>query len=443
MGNPDFDIVVVGAGAAGLMAAIQAGRGARTRGAKSGEAGGIPPRILVLDGARSPGAKILVAGGGRCNVTHCEVSAADFAGASRNSIAKVLRELPVAETIDFFRGIGVELKREPTGKLFPITDQARTVLDALLRAAREAGVQLLYPRRVKAISPAAQGFTLSGEWGELAARRVILAAGGQALPKSGSDGSGYSLARALGHTTTATIFPSLVPLLVPEEHWLPAVQGIAVPARIEIRAGSGKRLASFRGDLLCTHFGLSGPVVLDASRHFLAARQGDPQTRFVVAFLPDATVEGLTLELANLARRSLGRWLAEKLPDRLADALLRSAGLDPAANALRLKKEERQALLRALLEHEIPVTGDRGFVHAEATAGGIPLDQIRLETLESRLCSGLHLCGEILDVDGRIGGFNFQWAWASGTVAGRSAIARLAAVADGATAAHGAGRTPN
>ena len=409
------DLAIVGAGAAGLMAAIQAGRSAPGK------------RILLLDGARSLGAKILVAGGGRCNVTHYEVSADDFAGSSRNSIAKVLRELPVPATGDFFRGLGVELKREPTGKLFPATDQARTVLEALLRATREAGVKLLYPRRVTAIRRAGAGFVLTGEWGEVTARRVILAAGGQALPKSGSDGSGYALARALGNTTTATIFPALVPLIVPDDHWLRTVQGIAVPARIEVRAGTGKRLAAFRGDLLCTHFGLSGPVVLDASRHYLAARQTDRQARFVVAFLPDATAEGLTGELANLARRSLGRWLAEKLPDRLADALLASAGLDPAANALRLKKEERQALLRALLEHEIPITGDRGFVHAEATAGGIPLDQVRLETMESRLCPGLHLCGELLDVDGRIGGFNFQWAWASGTVAGRGAAAALGA----------------
>ena len=408
------DLVVLGAGAAGLMAAIQAAR----------EAPGL--RILLLDGARSPGAKILVAGGGRCNVTHFEVEASDFAGSSRNAIAKVLRELPVAATIDFFRGIGVELKREPTGKLFPVTDKARTVLEALLRAAREAGVKLLYPRRVTAIRSGSQGFALGGDWGEVQARRVILAAGGQALPKSGSDGSGFALARALGHTTTATIFPSLVPLVVPEKHWLRTVPGIAVPARIEIRAGSGKRLAAFRGDLLCTHFGLSGPVVLDASRHFLAARQADSTARFIVGFLPDAAAENLVLELANLGRRSLGRWLAEKLPDRLADALLASAGLDPAGNALRLKRQERQALLAALLEQEIPVTGDRGFVHAEATAGGIPLDQLRLETMESRPCPGLHLCGEILDVDGRIGGFNFQWAWASGAVAGRAAATAAA-----------------
>jgi predicted Rossmann fold flavoprotein len=416
----EVDLAIVGAGAAGLMAAIQAARAAPGR------------TVLVLDGARSLGAKILVAGGGRCNVTHGEVSADDFAGSSRNAIAKVLRELPVPATIDFFREIGVALKREPTGKLFPVTDQARTVLEALLRASRDAGVKLLYPRRATQITRTASGFTVSGDWGEVASRRVILAAGGQALPKSGSDGAGYALARALGHTTTAAIFPSLVPLVVPDDHWLRTVQGIAVPARIEVRAGTGKRLAAFRGDLLCTHFGLSGPVVLDASRHFLAARQADPQARFVVAFLPDATAENLVLELLNLSRRSLGRWLAEKLPDRLADALIVSAGLDPADNALHLKKEGRQALLRALLEHEIPIVGDRGFVHAEATAGGIPLGQIRLETMESRLCPGLHLCGELLDVDGRIGGFNFQWAWASGTVAGRAAAAGQVAGCDAA-----------
>jgi predicted Rossmann fold flavoprotein len=416
------DLVIVGAGAAGLMAAIQAARTAPAM------------RVLLLDGARSIGAKILVAGGGRCNVTHFEVSADDFAGSSRNAIAKVLRELPVPDTVRFFRELGVELKREATGKLFPVTDQARTVLQALLDAAREAGVELLYPRKVTSLLRSAAGFTLSGEWGELSARRVILAAGGQALPKSGSDGSGYALARAVGHTTTPTVFPSLVPLVVPEGHWLRTVSGIALPARIEVRSGRGRRLASFSGDLLCTHFGLSGPVVLDASRHFLAARQGDPEARFAVAFLPDATAESLALELGQPGRRSLGRWLAEKLPDRLADALVRSAGLDPSGNTLRLKRKERRALVTALVEQEVPIVGDRGFVHAEATAGGIPLEQVRPETMESRSSPGLHLCGEILDVDGRIGGFNFQWAWASGTVAGRAAGR---AVAPGAAATRG------
>jgi predicted Rossmann fold flavoprotein len=408
------DLAVVGAGAAGLMAAIQASRTA-------------PLRIVAFDGARTLGAKILVAGGGRCNVTHHEVTAADYAGSTPPAIARILRAFPLPETVDFFRRLGVELKREPTGKLFPVTGRARTVLDALLAAARSGGVELRHPCRVESIERVDGGFRLRGAWGELSARRVILAAGGQALPRSGSDGAGYTLARALGHRTTATIFPALVPLLLPEGHFLRALPGVATPARLEVRAASGRRLGRWEGDLLCTHFGLSGPVVLDASRHLLAARQQDAATKLVISFLPASTPDSLTSELAGLGRRSFGRWLAGRLPDRLAAALVRSAGLDPDATALRLPRESRRALVTALLEQEVPVAGDRGFAHAEATAGGVPLAEVKLDSLESRRCPGLHLCGELLDVDGRIGGFNFQWAWSSGAVAGRAAARLLAA----------------
>ncbi len=407
------DLAIVGAGAAGLMAAIQAARAAP----------GL--RIALLDGARTLGAKILVAGGGRCNVTHHEVSAEDFAGSTRPAIAKVLRQLPVAATIEFFRELGVELKREPSGKLFPVTDRARTVLDALLATARAAGVALRFPHRIATIEPFEKGFQLRGDWGELLARRVVLAAGGRALPKSGSDGAGVALARALGHEPTDAVLPALVPLVVPEGHWLTGLSGIAAPARVEVRSAAGKRLIAFRGDLLCAHFGLSGPVVLDVSRYFLAARRRDAGARLVVSFLPAASVESIEGELRALGRRTLGTWLSGKLPDRLAAALLAEAGLDGATTTLRLTREQRRRLCGSLLAHEVPIAGDRGFVHAEATAGGVPLDQVRLDSMESRRCPGLHLCGELLDVDGRIGGFNFQWAWASGAVAGRGAARAL------------------
>lgn len=408
------DLAIVGAGAAGLMAAIQAARAAP----------GIS--IVLLDGARTLGAKILVAGGGRCNVTHHEVRPEDFCGGSRKAIAQVLRQLPVAATVEFFRELGVELKREETGKLFPVTDRARTVLDALLRAARSAAATIRFPFRVTSVVPEEKSFQLRGESGALVASRVILATGGRALPKSGSDGGGYELARSLGHSLTPRVFPALVPLRLPEGHFLRELSGIAVEARLEVRAGSGRRLSTHRGALLCTHFGISGPVVLDASRHFLAARFADPEAMLVASFLPDETREDVDRELQQLGRKTLQSWLSDRLPDRLGQALATEAGTGTPFYGNQLPRDLRRRVLELLLESVLPVAGDRGFEHAEATAGGVPLDEVRLATLESRRCPGLHLCGELLDVDGRIGGFNFQWAWASGTVAGRGAAAVLA-----------------
>src|SRR5215813_11972402 len=188
-------IVIIGAGAAGLMSAIWAGRT-------------FPDRsIVVLDSAKKLGAKILVSGGGRCNVTHDEVDEQAYAGSSRNAIKKVLRRFDVPQTVAFFRELGVMLKREETGKLFPVTDSARSVLDALLSAARTANVMIKHPYRVEAVEKCGDKFVVAGPWGQLEADRVVLATGGQSLPKTGSDGHGYAIARALGHHVTRRIFP--------------------------------------------------------------------------------------------------------------------------------------------------------------------------------------------------------------------------------------------
>ncbi len=424
------DIAVIGAGAAGLMAAIQAGRAATKRGS--------PARIAALDGARTLGAKILVAGGGRCNVTHFEVAEAAFAGSSRNAIRKVLKRFDVPETVSFFREIGVELKREETGKLFPTTDSARTVLNALLGAARAAGVEIRHPWRVETIERApGGGFVVQkapddgseargapGET-EITAERVILATGGKSLPKSGSDGKGYEIARLLGHTTTERIFPALVPLTLPKDHFLCGLSGLSARAALEVRSSTGKRLESFTNSLLCAHFGISGPAALDVSRYFLDARARDPGATLVVNWLPGVSPEALDAAMVGLGPRTAGRFLHDApngLPERLARALCAEAGVDAAAPGHALTREQRKALARAVCGLVLPVTGDRGWVHAEVTAGGVPLSELRLETMESRVTPGLHLCGEICDVDGRIGGFNFQWAWASGFVAGVGAV---------------------
>lgn len=407
------DVVVLGAGAAGLMGAIAAGREFRRR--------GVGARVVALDGARTLGAKILVAGGGRCNVTHHEVTERAYAGGSRNAVRNILRRFGVADTIRFFRELGVELKREETGKLFPTTDSARTVLDALLGAARGAGVELRHPARVLGLERTGDGFVLRGEWDELRAGRLILATGGKALPKTGSDGLGYSFARTLGHSTTGRIFPALVPLVLDAGCPLRRLSGVTLTVRIELRSGSGKRLVEFTDSTLCTHFGLSGPAVMDISRYYIDARHGDTGVHLVANFLPGAGRERLEGELLGLGSRRVLSWLRGLLPERLAEVLVGEAGLSPETTGAGLRRESRRGLLDSVLAYRLPVTGDRGFTHAEVTAGGVPLDEIDIRTMESRCCPGLFLCGEILDVDGRIGGFNFQWAWATGHIAGTAA----------------------
>ncbi len=402
------DIAIVGAGAAGLMAAIWAGR------ARPGR------RILLLEAASSPGAKILISGGGRCNVTHARVTARDYSGSTPNAIRKVLRRFDVPQTRAFFEALGVPLQEEAGGKLFPASSRARDVLEALLRAARQSGAALLTERRVARITRRPGGFRLSGPWGTLDSSKVILAAGGKSLPQTGSDGSGYALAQSLGHSL-APLFPALVPLTLPSGHFLTALRGLSATVRLEVRAPGGKRLHAAEGALLCTHFGVSGPAVLDISRHYLLARREQPGSALTVNFLPRTSPQELDAALQRLGKRSPLRLLSPPLPERLGRALCAQAGLPPGSTGSTLSRARRRALVQTVAALRLPVTGSRGFRAAEVTAGGVPLREVRLERMESRPTPGLHLCGELCDVDGRIGGFNFQWAWASGYVAGISA----------------------
>lgn len=402
------DILIVGAGAAGLMAGIWAGRTNPDR------------RIVILDGAQKPGAKILVAGGGRCNVTHDHVDESAYAGSSRNATKKVLRRFDVPQTIEFFSGLGVPLKREPTGKLFPTTDSAKTVLNALLTAASGVNATLIYPRRVEKVVKHGESFLVSGNWGQIEAARVVLATGGKSLPKSGSDGHGYEIARSLGHPITDRIFPALVPLTLPADHFICGLSGLTLPTTLELRSGTGKKLVSFTDSTLCTHFGLSGPSVLDMSRYYIDAKADDPGTALTINWLPEVITDSFESGLQTHSKTSILKYLGQRLPERLARALCAQAGIMPATLIDKLTREQRKALSRIVTQQPLPITGDRGFNFAEVTAGGIPLSEIHLDTMESRVCPGLYLCGEICNVDGRIGGYNFQWAWASGYTVGVS-----------------------
>jgi predicted Rossmann fold flavoprotein len=403
------DIAVIGGGAAGLFAAIWA---ARTDPQKS---------ITVLDGAKRIGAKILISGGGRCNVTHYQVDENAFAGSSPAAIRKILRRFDVNQTIVFFRAHGVELKKEKTGKLFPVNDRAQTVLNAILNAAESAGVSILTSHRVEEVERTKESFVISGTWGQIEAKTMILSTGGKSVPQTGSDGHGYDIARSLGHSCTEQIFPALVPLNLPPSHFLCELAGISANVEIRVQSTKKSNVKSFQDSMLCTHFGISGPSVLDISRYYSDSLQADPQTKLIINWLPQKSLEQIQMELMQLNRASLFSWLRKQLPERLARELCYHAKVDESTPGYRLTRQDRQRFIGAITKMQLPVIGDRGFRFAEVTAGGIPLRELNLNTMESRITPGLFVCGEICDVDGRIGGFNFQWAWSSGYVAGISA----------------------
>lgn len=409
------DILVVGAGAAGLAAGIFAA-----------EAAAGCARIVLLDGAAKPGAKILVSGGGRCNVTNARVTPEDYWGGPRTIVRSVLRAFDEQRTIAWMRGLGVELKLEPTGKYFPVSDSARTVLAALLAALSANGALLVPGARVQSIQrDEAGGFRVGTSSGQWTARRLVMATGGLSLPKSGSDGWGLATARRLGHSVTPTT-PALSPLvLAPGRGLLPHadLSGITVEARLEVARAGGCECFSWTDSLLFTHFGLSGPAALNASRHFLRAAldaPAQPLLRLGHPLLRSPAEADAWLLRAGQSnpRRSVAAALGELWPARMADAI--AALLEWQGPLSQLPREPRRSLAATLAGAPLHCTGDRGYSFAETTAGGVDLQEVDPRTMESRVVPGLHLCGEMLDVDGRIGGFNFQWAWATGYLAGRA-----------------------
>jgi len=406
------DVVVVGAGAAGLATAIFARREHPSL------------QVLLLDGASRPGAKILVSGGSRCNVTNTIVTEADFWGGKPTIIRRVLRGLSVDDTVRFFSDLGVPLHEEAGGKLFPDSNRSRDVLEALLRGAAEAGVHLASATRVTAVRRAAEGFELDTSAGALSARAVVLATGGRSLPKTGSDGGGYELAASLGHSLVAQT-PALAPLVLDPGtgHSVHAgLSGIAVDSEISVWV-DGAIATRLSGALLFTHFGISGPLVLNVSRHWARAGVEARRVRLTLNFYPGESfdaVEGRWIAAAAARPRTTARSvLAGQLPDKAALAILDALQLPVDRTMSEFTRDDRWRLVHALVEWPLPVLDTRGYNYAEVTAGGVDLNEIDPGTMQSRICPGLFLVGEILDVDGRIGGFNFQWAWSSARVAAR------------------------
>jgi predicted Rossmann fold flavoprotein len=419
--DPVPRVVIIGAGAAGLATAIFAAQHARQ--ART------PLSVILVDGADHIGRKILIAGGGRCNVTNAQATPADFNG-TQTVIRNVLRTFDEKAAWAWFESIGVALKIEDTGKVFPKSDKAMSVLTALIDRMRALGITLRTGARVRSIQRRdSGGFTLGYEGGAgpddaREADFVVLATGGKTVPSTGSDGAGFALAQALGHSLVRSS-QALVPLLLADQFFHAKVSGVSHEATITTRV-AGKVLDRRSGSLLWTHFGLSGPLALDASRHLTTARDAGLDATMELSALPDTTFEQADAWLESLAqqrpRALVTSAIGEKLPQSVADTLINHA-LTPDGRVLtlaRMSRDQRRALAHALTALPLPVTGPRGWNYGEVTAGGVPLAEIDWRTMASRPAPGLYLVGEILDCDGRIGGFNFQWAWATGFIAGRA-----------------------
>jgi predicted Rossmann fold flavoprotein len=414
------DVAILGGGAAGLMAAIRAAERGR--------------RVLLLERNRKPGAKILMSGGTRCNITHdasADELARAFAPRQARFLAPSLRALGPREVVAWFEAQSVRTKVEPPhGKVFPRSDRATDVLDALVRAARERGVELRREARVVAARRSGDGFALALEGqGELVVPRVVVATGGKSYAKAGFTGDGYDLARALGHTIV-TPRPALVPITLSRPF---ACSGVALEdARVGLAAKGGKVIAARRGELLFTHRGVSGPAALDVSGELTARTSGAVRdvpegTRYELALdLAPATPHENLQELLSTKERGRGARAAATalhdlgLPRALVKELLARASVPEPRTVQELRREERTALVRAVKDARLEVEGTLGFDKAEVTAGGVALDEVDPRTLASKKTPGLWLIGEVLDLDGPIGGYNFQAAWSTGWAAGEA-----------------------
>jgi predicted Rossmann fold flavoprotein len=402
-----YDVIIVGAGAAGLMTAVQAAQGGL--------------RVLLLEGQKKVGAKILMSGGTRCNVTNKAVSEKDFNSTKIIIVRNILRSFSNADTIRFFNDLGVELVLEPTGKYFPSTNSGKTILDALLRKINaQNNITLLCEHKVKAISGDKDGFILQGDQFQFNCKNVVLTTGGLSYPTTGSDGTGYRLAQSFGHQMVETA-PALTPLTT-KDNDLKSLSGITLEVRLTLMA-DGKKGFSCRDSFLFTHLGFSGPSALDISRHFLKV-QGKKQ--IIANFIPDHDEHSWGMHLVKIQqsapRKTIRNVLIELMPQRLADIILKKSGLQEDQVMNQLDKVSRQRLVDHCVHYPLDVTGVLGYSKAEVTAGGVDFADINPKTLGSKLIPGLYFAGEILDVDGRIGGFNFQWAWASGHAVAQALI---------------------
>ncbi|MEO6180332.1 MAG: NAD(P)/FAD-dependent oxidoreductase [Devosia sp.] len=389
-----FDVIILGAGAAGMMAAIEAGKRGRT--------------VLIVDHAKSPGEKIRISGGGRCNFTNVNTTPKRFLSQNPKFAVSALSRYTPAQFIDLVRRYGIAFHEKTLGQLF-CDGSSVQIVNLLTSEMGKAGVRLELGTTIETVTKTDTGFTVRLSTGEVAAQSLIVATGGKSIPKMGATGFGYKLAEQFGLKITETR-PALVPLTFEPRilERLAPLSGIAVDSTVSANG------ASFREAMLFTHRGLSGPSILQVSSYL---REGDAIT---IGLLPDVdVVAGLRQARQNTPRSALQTVLSEVLPKRLAQMLAEDIAFPGMIGDFSDKKI--QTIANALTHWTLKPTGSEGYRTAEVTLGGVDTAGLNSTSMEARTVPGLYIIGEVVDVTGWLGGYNFQWAWASGWAAGQVA----------------------
>ena len=403
-------VIVVGGGASGMLAAIAA----RRQGAE----------VIILERNPRVGKKILATGNGRCNFININADIAYYHGNNPKFIYSPLGKFDVYRTINFFEDLGISHKVEDLGKVYPMSDQASSILDVLLYELEQSKVKVLCNAYVRGISSKQGKFLLKLDDGSsVEGDRVIIATGGKAMPSSGSDGNGYDLAKQMGHSIV-DIFPGLVQIML-EGSFFKQIQGVKLVGTAEVLSNN-RSLAKDRGDILFANYGVSGPPILQLSRKAgeLLLKGKDATLKLVIldTMSKDEVKELVESRFSKATGKTIEFSLVGLINKRLIPVLLKEAKIQNLrAPVQNLSVEERNRIIEILIDWRFKIRGTKSWPSAQVTAGGVDTKEIDPNTMESRIVKGLYFAGEIVDIDGQCGGFNLQWAWSSGYVAGDSA----------------------